>query len=287
MTPSHIDSATAMPLIFAIDRAFLEPLQNALRSLAKVYTQPDPLEVHVVHAEPFNDKEIETLRSAVASRPAIHFEDHQVDTFTPDTTAEINHGAYVRLAIPTLFAEYEQVIYLDADIVFVKSPYEFARFQLHKDAIIAASQDVQNPTLGSGIALPGWSKLGLSGDQSYFNSGVMVIHPQRWNQAAITQQTVDFVQAHPEHLRFRDQDALNYLLRSSWQPLPLKWNYPPLSAILKVPGAQYYAEAVFPLQQILDGEQSAVLFHFVGPDKPWKEGFPEGEIMEIYRKNTQ
>lgn len=275
-----------MPLVFAIDRQFLSPLVKALRSLARVYTEAEALEVHVLHANALNSKDVSRLKNAIAARPKIGLTVHSVGGFVKGRDAEANHAAYSRLAIPQIFAGYTQVIYLDADIMFAKSPYQFCHFKLSDNFIIAACQDVQNPTLGSGIALPGWQSLGLRADQPYFNSGVMVISPRRWTKANITELAVNFVQSSPQHLRFRDQDALNFLLRDKWQSLPHKWNYPPLSAILKVPGAKYYAEDFFPLNKMLAGEARAVIFHFVGPDKPWDSSFPACPIADLYQELT-
>lgn len=275
------------PIVFAIDKLFALPLRNALKSLSRAYTGTEDVEVIVLFTEQLDHEDMDTLNDAVASNRHILLHLKQVPLLVEDAgvNAEINHAAYLRLAIPHIF-EVERVVYLDADILFTKSPVDLLRLQLKDSSVIAAIQDVQNPTLESGIAMPGWRSLGLKGDTQYFNSGVMVMNIKKWNEENISEQAIDFVQSRPQHLRFRDQDALNYLLVGKWQDLPLIWNYPPLSVILKVEGAKYYAEKTFPLESILNIEQDAGIIHFVGPDKPWQQGFPGGEITDLYKQLT-
>ncbi len=57
--------------------------------------------------------------------------------------------------------------------------------------------------------------------------------------------------------------------------------------ILKVEGAKYYAEETFPLKSILGVEKDAGIMHFVGPDKPWRDGFPSGHVTDLYKELTR
>ncbi len=276
------------PIVFTIDRSFILPLRNALKSLSKVHTGAENIDVIVLFTNELDRKDIDVLYDAVASNQQILLRLQQVPLLVEGVgeSAEINHAAYLRLAIASIF-DVEQVVYLDADIFFTKSPVDLLRLQLEGQSAIAAVQDVQNPTLESGIAIPGWQSLGLKGNTPYFNSGVMVMSIKKWNEEKISEQAIDFVQSHPQHLRFRDQDALNFLLVGKWQSLPLIWNYPPLSVILKIEGAKYYAEKISPLNSILDIEQDAGIIHFVGPAKPWQQGFPDGNVTDLYRELTK
>lgn len=263
------------------------PLQRAVRSLAKVYAGQHPLDIHVLIAKSADPQPIlDALHAALTDANNIHYYIHPVKSFSADPEAEINRPAYMRLAIPELFKEFQTAVYMDVDLFFKKDPTPLLELIPQPADAILAAHDIQNPTLGSGIAMPGWENLGLSAEQNYFNSGVMVINIHRWRELHITEQAIKFVSNHPEHLRFMDQDALNYVLKDHWSELDIKWNYPPLSAILKVPGNAYYAEKYFPLQAILDQEAAAAVVHFVGPNKPWQADFPDLPITRLYKEFT-
>jgi lipopolysaccharide biosynthesis glycosyltransferase len=277
-----VNSQSTYPLIFAIDHNYTFALVNALRSLSKVYTQSANLEVFVIHNNSLTVDDTESLIQSTASNQAIKITIIPTKPLSTNKDSAVNHPVYLRLAIPELFKAYEQVIYLDSDILFNRSPYDLARIKIDSNYMIGACQDVQNPTLISGIAIPGWQTLGLDGSQKYFNSGVLIINTKKWNEAKISEQAIEFVENNPQHIRFFDQDALNYLLHEHWQKLDLTWNYPPMSAILMVPGAKYYAEKSFPIKQILKNENSASILHFVGPTKPWQKDFPECAIKDLY-----
>lgn len=276
------------PIAFAIDKSFVLPLRNALRSLARVHTGSEDIGVTVISTEKLDGISSDVLRDAVAINTHISLSLKQVPLLVPELNAssEINHAAYLRLSIPNIF-DTNQVVYLDADILFASSPVELLRIRPDNHTVIMATQDVQNPTLESGIAMPGWQELGIEGNARYFNSGVMIINTKKWNKDKISEKAIEFVRLHPKHLRFKDQDVLNYLLRDKWQDLPLIWNYPPLSIILKVEGFKYYAENIFPLQSILDAENDAKIMHFVGSDKPWQDDFPSGHVTDLYRELTR
>lgn len=271
------------PIVFTLDRRYLVALQGALRSLARALSADERVKVIVVHTDLSAD-DMRTLSSSRLNRE-LSIDFLHVEPVLPHaSTGWVTPAVYLRLLLPQLLSKEAQVVYVDVDVLFRASPCPLLEMHLAPNVLVAAVQDVQNPTLGSGIALPGWASLGLPPEREYFNSGVMVMDLERWRTTRLGERAQEFIFDAPEHVRFWDQDALNYLANDNWMRLPLVWNCPPLSALLTIDGAEYFADELFPRQEVFEVEKSAALLHFMGPVKPWHDTFPSGWALEQYER---
>lgn len=191
-------------------------------------------------------------------------------------------AVYLRLSIPDMVEE-STVLYLDVDIL-VLSDLRPLLSRTMCGAPVAAVQDPQNPLLGQGIAMPGWRELGLPGEREYFNSGVMLLDLDECRRRGIFERAHQFLSDHPGSVRFWDQDALNWAVGDDWLRLERCWNSFAMSPLAARAEFVHYAERVIPLARLLRDEQTAIVLHFAGPDKPWTEDYPEGRIRDLYRR---
>lgn len=124
-------------------------------------------------------------------------------------------AAYYRLLFPHLLPkEVDKYIYIDTDTLVVGDLTQLWHTDV-KDYVVAAVRDRLIPTrLDLGITTPG----------NYFNSGVLVVNKRLWIENHITEQSINFINDHPEKIFFADQDALNFLLHEQWQKLDLCYN---------------------------------------------------------------
>ncbi|QNI69373.1 glycosyltransferase [Cyanobium sp. NS01] len=67
--------------------------------------------------------------------------------------------------------------------------------------------------------------LDLKSSYHYFNAGVMLFDAEHLRACISCKEIVDFYQANPALCRFREQCALNALLKNRVQYLPLQYNY--------------------------------------------------------------
>ena len=126
-------------------------------------------------------------------------------------------GCFYRFFIPkVLDADIEKIIYLDADTVINFNINEFWNVELGEKVLGAVSGK-------------GWGKnaaicqLGAVEEDSYFNSGVLLINLNRFRNESLQSDT-DFVWNHPQCWAF-DQDILNYCFSKDFVRLPIKFNY--------------------------------------------------------------
>lgn len=173
----------------------------------------------------------------------------------------INQTAYYRIVAPKLLAQqnWQRVLYLDADVLVQTDITPLAEHALNRNIIGAVIDPGQAKTL---------ARLGYSEFEAkrylYFNSGVMVIDIAQWEDAQVSERTLDYINQFPEQIIYHDQDALNAILANRTAMLDPKWNvqtslifqrHQPVDATY----ATLYQAAI---------EQPAIV-HFTGHDKPW------------------
>ncbi len=269
------------PIVFAIDDGFLEPLVVALHSLAGAHPDGVPeLEVLVLHTGLSGRGLARIGRHADALGLAVRPVRVPVSPGRYPVTGRASEATYLRLAMPEV-VDRDRVLYLDADILVTGDLRPLLRTPL-SGRPLGAVRDPQNPIVRYGIGLPGWRELGVPGDREYFNSGVLLMDLPACAEYKIFQRCDEFLTRYPGHVRFWDQDALNWAADDNWLRLPRRWNTFPMSAILLLPGDQYRAEHVLPVAELIADEPTAHVLHFAGGGKPWNGRLPDGPARRRY-----
>lgn len=176
------------------------------------------------------------------------------------TDRRIPSTAYIKLALPEIFAaDYEQIIYLDADVFLRKGKIS----DLFDDAPLGtAVAGVVDSIQWSAKKNPGrakyWEKLGIT-DKKYMNTGVLVFDVAKCNEINLTDGALEksaevfrLQISNPDLMFFHDQSAINAFLKGDWRSLPLKWNWQTLATT-----APY-----------IDDFEPNIL-HFIAETKPW------------------
>ncbi|WP_158647375.1 glycosyltransferase family 8 protein [Actinoplanes sp. ATCC 53533] len=196
----------------------------------------------------------------------------------------VSAAVYLRLAIPEVLGEEPRVLYLDADTLVVDDLRPLLRHPLG-DAALAAVRDPQNPAIGSGIALPGWRRLGLPYGRDYFNSGVLLLDLVACARDDIFGRARRFLTQHPDEARLWDQDALNVAAGDRWVRLDRRWNTFAFSGLSRLPGFVHERDGRrLPVPQLVAEEDTAAVLHFAGPVKPWHDDYPPGPARDRYRR---
>ncbi|MCC4034284.1 glycosyltransferase family 8 protein [Enterococcus hirae] len=169
----------------------------------------------------------------------------------------ITTTAYLRISLPKILAKYDykKVLYLDSDILVLD------------DIVHLYDQPLNGKTIGAVID-PGQTKalkrLGIESDAYYFNSGVMVIDIDRWNEKMITEKTINYLKENGDRIIYHDQDALNAVLYEDWEQLEPKWNMQTSLIFERHPAPDAAYEKLYKA-----GNESPSIVHFTGHDKPW------------------
>ena len=195
---------------------------------------------------------------AIAREHGNKFSSYEISsklTNLPKALRMANHlsrAAYSRLLFADLLpATVHRIIYLDCDVICRQDLTEL--WDLGADVDVLGA--VRDPWLDRDVNLK--SSLGLSPDQIYFNSGVLLINVDAWRAGSIETRLCDFVSSRPD-IKHADQDTLNAVLRSRLTEISEKWN-------MMIDHPRREDE-----DRLRD---NAAILHYVGGFKPWHFGY--------------
>ncbi|MEM6728413.1 MAG: glycosyltransferase family 8 protein [Pseudomonadota bacterium] len=178
-----------------------------------------------------------------------------------------NASAFYRMALPVaLRADYDRILYLDADIHVQRGAFSALLDVDLGPAPLAAVLDNQQ-----------WRTPNLKPDEwkifdlpraPYFNSGVLLMNVESWNAQDITAKAVHFLLENWDRLPRNDQAVLNCVLHRNWVQLSPVWNW------------QYSVKS-----RLFEAMVTANIIHFIGSKKPWKAPagtFPPRFAVELF-----
>ncbi|MGG5319011.1 glycosyltransferase family 8 protein [Enterococcus sp. AZ072] len=265
-----LSQKNTIPVVTASDENYAPYLSVMLGSLLDHISKEVSLNIYVIDDEisaASKEKLKETVQNK-SDKATIQYltVDGQVyeDFLVSD---HITTTAYYRISLPKILKKYnyKKVLYIDADTLILDDVAELYRQNLKQKTIGAVIDPGQTKAL---------ERLGIDSKDYYFNSGVMVIDIERWNNRQITEKTIDFLRNHGDRIIYHDQDALNAVLYEDWAPLHPKWNMQSSLIFNRHPAPN-------PLYRILykEGNETPAIVHFTGHDKPWNtlEGHPYQE----------
>nr|WP_259087438.1 glycosyltransferase family 8 protein [Salinibacter ruber] len=206
-----------------------------------------------------------------ASDGSVHLE--WVD---PDTSAlgnlptreGVSTGAYLRLLIPEhVPADTDRVIYLDSDLL-VKADLTRLWDKSMDGRMLMAVQAYNIPYVSSERGIRKYEELGLAPDTPYFNSGVLMLDVDRWQQENVSERVCRYMRTYREHVNMCDQEGLNAVLAGNWKPLDPRWNVMALPKYFENLTSSAHKESVCSTHD--NGLIKPFIWHFAGPhSKPW------------------
>lgn len=134
-----------------------------------------------------------------------------------------SHEIYYRLFAPYLLQDIEEIVYLDGDtivngnLVELKKIRELAVSNYNESFVIAAvPNDIQEEHK---------IRLGLSNENTYINSGVMIINLRKWRETYSLEEMCNKLVQMKAELKFPDQDFINVVWRNEIHLLGKTYNY--------------------------------------------------------------
>jgi lipopolysaccharide biosynthesis glycosyltransferase len=146
-----------------------------------------------------------------------------------------------RIFIASTLNEYDEVIYLDPDILVLRDVDPLLNYPLRNKFLAVYDPDFINVRVFGTCDIP------------YFNNGVFITSLSYWRDHDIEGQMVRWLLEHGP-TECIEQDLMNRFLIDVWSPLPMSFNSSPFST------ARNDYTLTTPL-----------IFHFVGPSKPWHQ----------------
>ena len=267
-------SSTHFDIAFCVDAHYLQPAMTAITSIKTTFSQLASLTVHVFHAT-LTDEQCRILRDSVGPTPTLAFHTMSADVLSAfplphGATPWVTSAAYIRTYIPQILRSTARVLYLDADILVTGDLTPLFRHQFTAGSILAACSDPFIPRWGSRAGIQAEHVLAGRHHIPYFNSGVLLMDIDAWNQANATQLAEEYAITNAGKILFGDQEILNAVIAGRFDLLHQRWNTPAHG----VDGADNPSHCL---------EEVAVV-HFLGRHKPWITPPKSQELADLYNK---
>ena len=167
--------------------------------------------------------------------------------------------AYYRLFLMNVLPRtMDKVLYLDSDIVICGSIRKLWDIDI-SDVAVGAVPDCFHQDIHE------TNRIGYEVGLGIFNSGVLLINLKYWREHDVMKEFVAYAKEAKDHLKYHDQDVLNYVFRHCKKELPIRFNLQTIH--------MYYDRFRYLHFRLIDDVKEAfinpVVIHYTGPEKPW------------------
>ena len=260
-------------IVLACDSRYAQHAAVVMASILLTTSTPARIHFYIIDDELSPDVREKLTKTATPFGSSVRFVQVHEDSLKQGyVSGGISRAAYYRLDIPQLLSEaVHKALYLDCDLLVYDDIVALYETELGK-LPLAAAEDFG--ILCSARKRKGkTAQWGWKYENSYFNSGVILLNLDAWRKENATQHLLELVQQH--QYRHHDQDALNEFFEGRWKHLPQRWNViPPIFALeLRV------AMDVAMRHSARQAMQRPGIVHYAGGYKPWEyprtKGFNE------------
>lgn len=133
------------------------------------------------------------------------------------TPGYITKESYFRLLIPSLFPQYEKVLYLDCDMIIRHDVSELWNTDLSGFAAAGVKDKCDMIDKNA-------KRLGYPVSDSYYNAGMTLFNVSFLRGFDFERKVNDFIRNKADIIRFYDQDILNYICHGYFKEVSVRWN---------------------------------------------------------------
>jgi lipopolysaccharide biosynthesis glycosyltransferase len=196
-------------IVFTIDENYLEPFIVAVQSFKDHHNVSD-YELAMVYSD-FSQKNIIKIIRYMQSQNISFKHVYIEDKFQNIKTGyHFNSVIFYRLLLPKIFNDYEKILYIDSDILFLDNIDELFKIELGNNILAAIPKHDY-------FLIPEYLK---NKTKNYFASGLLLINTQKFLDSKIYEKCLDFLEN--EKYEMPDQDALNATV-DRWIELDLRY----------------------------------------------------------------
>lgn len=166
-------------------------------------------------------------------------------------------ASYYRLLIPTLFKNYERVIYLDVDIICKTSLEEVYEFDLGDNYIAGVASYICND-----IDIEYSNTIGCNSGY-YINAGFIVFNIKKILEDSINEK---FMELSNNKYLYQDQDIINIACNGKIKMLDVKYNFTQLYYRALLEG-NIFTKNFYSFENVKESSKDCII-HYTG-NKPW------------------
>ncbi|MBQ6727456.1 MAG: glycosyltransferase family 8 protein [Clostridia bacterium] len=219
-----------IPLVFAVDDNYAPFLCVALRSIMDNASTDYYYKVYILNTGLCEDnkKRIVGIAEELSDDLSVDYVDvaDRMDEIKDKTALRdyYTNTTYFRIFIPSLFPQYDKILYLDSDLVFLDDISKLYNTDLGDNIFAAIHEE----------AMSEFDVLGVYSEQflgvermRYFNAGLLVINAVEYRKADVERAFINLMTEHKFRVA-QDQDYLNVVCKGRITYLDVGWNKTPI-----------------------------------------------------------
>ena len=270
-------------IVFSSDRNYIPYLSVAIYSIIENSSPDENYDIIILHRDVYYYQQ-RFILSLVDKKSNVSIRFFNVSSFAKkygiDELFKVNHlslAAYFRLFVGTICAKYEKVLYLDCDLIVTTDIAKLFHTDIGNYPIGAVlDTTISNSLIADGLDEGTWKSfrrymrdtLDFTNQVTYFNSGVMVIDIEKFNEIGL-----DYLLDLARHNNkfFHDQNVFNAAFEGNYFQLGQTWNF---QWNVKFHSSNY--KEVLPpdiLAFYEDPNIHANIIHYTSHEKPWKNPY--------------
>ena len=224
-----MNSKKEIPVFFSADNNYVPCLTVAMKSLIENSSEKNNYKIIILNSG-ISEENKRELRKMETNNIRISFTnvDSKVKRIEDELKLRLRDyysvAIYYRLFIPSIFPEYDKVIYLDSDIVVNCDIAELYNKDMG-DNIIGAVKDM---TINTNKDFIEYSKIAIGVEaEKYINSGMLLINVKAMRENKIEQKFLYLLTKYNLETAAPDQDYLNVLCKDKIYYLDEVWDKMP------------------------------------------------------------
>lgn len=271
-----------MNIVYLCDNNYAMPTIVSMNSLILNKNETSYYNIYVL-CDNVSDENIKKIQSLKREKTIINVisVDSNMYNGLEKSYSNVSKSALLKFSIADYLSEIDKVLYLDGDTIILKDLTNMYNIDI-SDNYAAVVKD------GPKDKIAGGKKHSYYGENTYFNSGMMLLNLSKIRQEGIAKKLIEF--RLNEYNYFMDQDAFNRIFKEKVTYLGLEYDF--MLHLISYINSSFSLEQLTkfynlkPYNSIDDLFENISIIHYTF-DKPWKFfDIPFNEIWMYYFRNS-
>ena len=261
-----------VPICFAANDNYVPLMAVTIQSIIENSNPENNYDI-VILMTSISDENQVNLRKLIADKPnfSIRFVNvgpyvfgYSFYTESDPTNTKFSDEIYYRVLVPALMPTYENVIFLDADVVALEDIANILKYDF-SNSLIGAVRDYEGISncYNKNYEKTKYriSELNIKNFDNYVLSAVLVMNPQKFNEQFDVKDLLNL--AVSKNWKQYDQDLLNVLCQDATTIIDAGWNF------MEDIYGTYHSLPKTLFNEFLESEKHPKIIHYSGSRKPW------------------
>ena len=253
-----------IPIVISSDNKIFYTVGVVLTSLLENASSDTFYEINVFYTSDVTDEnknKLLLLKDKYTNMSLTMFDMGDKFKYIPITDGyHVNYVSAYKMLIPSMFPQYDKLIYLDTDIIVRDDLSEMYNFDIG-DTYIASTPVFSNIIDQYDYFV---DLLDIPDMDYYVNAGVMLMNLKKIREDKIDEKWISMLGSYKGSV---DQHILNKVCYGKTTYLPLKYNTCLSEMELYKSGE---VNSYYSLKDVKEALENPVIFHWTGKQKPWR-----------------